>query len=161
MKHTHVANLGAFTAFLDALRRARCVLLRRSVETEMHLAARILLPFGLPEKKVETTAQSHTHPCIRFVECVCVSVYLYLPARCCRHSAAAVSGCLDDLSTSSSPTNTLLQQVLLVFTPLPRACCTPPTTTAEMFWEIPRIFAAYWDRPSVDTVRRAFLVAAI
>lgn len=26
----------------------------------MHLAARILLPFGLPEKKVETTAQSHT-----------------------------------------------------------------------------------------------------
>lgn len=23
---------------------------------------------------------------------------------------------------------------------------------AAMFWEIPRIFAAYWDRPSIDTV---------
>lgn len=57
------ARILARTAFFDALGRARCVLLRRSVETEMHLAARILLPFGLPEKKVETTAQSHTHTC--------------------------------------------------------------------------------------------------
>lgn len=135
MKHTHVANLGAFTAFLDALRRARCVLLRRSVETEMHLAARILLPFGLPEKKVETTAQSHTHPCIRFVECVCVSVYLYLPARCCRHSAAAVSGCLDDPSTSSSPTNTLN--------------CTAAGTVSFHTSAARVLYSAYYDRRDV------------
>lgn len=40
----------------------RCVLLRRSVETEMHLAARILLPFGLhhPKKKKKCRTLTHT-----------------------------------------------------------------------------------------------------
>lgn len=100
------ARILARTAFFDALRRARCVLLRRSVETEMHLAARILLPFGLPEKKVETTAQSHTH--LFGLLSVYASLYICI---CLRAAAdtAAVSGCLDDPSTSSSssPTNTL------------------------------------------------------
>lgn len=69
------------SAFLDALRRARCVLLRRSVETEMHLAARILLPFGLPEKKKESRRRlAHTHTrsfgllsvFVRLCICICL-----------------------------------------------------------------------------------------
>lgn len=80
------ARMLARSAFFDALRRARCVLLRRSVETEMHLAARILLPFGLPEKKSRDD-DSHTHTLVRFVECVCAS--LYLPAAVVLQSVVA------------------------------------------------------------------------
>lgn len=83
------ARMLARSVFLDALRRARCVLLRRSVETEMHLAARILLPFGLPEKKESRRRLAHTHTLVRFVECVCASLYLYLPAAVVLQSVVA------------------------------------------------------------------------
>lgn len=84
------ARMLARSAFLDALRRARCVLLRRSVETEMHLAARILLPFGLPEKKSrDDDSHTHTQTLVRFVECVCASLYLYLPAAVVLQSVVA------------------------------------------------------------------------
>lgn len=47
----------------------------------MHLAARILLPFGLPEKKVETTAQSHTYTLVFDLLSVCASLYICICLR--------------------------------------------------------------------------------
>lgn len=67
----------------------RCVLLRRSVETEMHLAARILLPFGLHHpKKKRSVEHSHTPSHTHTLLCVYASL-LYLPA---------AADCRDDCS---------------------------------------------------------------
>lgn len=113
MTCSNIYSVARMHGLLGCCEYAMCVLLRRSVETEMHLAARILLPFGLPPEKRGNSEHAHSLTQTHTLLSVYASVlYLACLLWCARETA--VGGCLDDPHT-----NTRELQVLLVFTPSP------------------------------------------
>lgn len=126
-----------------------CFVARSKLKCTSPLGYFFLLVYTSRKKNMSIHLHTHTLLSVcRVRVCVCACISACFDAR-----ETAAGGCLDDPSSSSSSphTNTLLQQVLLVFTPLR----TPPTTMMSaarcadrcVFWEIPRITTAYWDRP--------------
>lgn len=108
-----------------------CFVARSKLKCTSPLGYCFLLVY--PKKNVETTAQSHTHPLVFDLLSVYASLYICI---CLRAAAdTAVSGCLDDPSTSSSPTNTLN--------------CTAAGTVSFHTSAARVLYSAYYDRRDV------------